>query len=168
MKQLFQHGNMSKRFLLPAATFFISLAASSQPLFQTSVTDSKTIEVTQSFNEIEIIGDATIILTSYLENQLVFKGDPKIIQGTKTQLKNGKLKINTGRSSNVSNFKVYLPASTIGSLIASGKSKIFSSGTIKNNDLEILINGSSTVSVNHEGKLRVTPGAGYEISNRRD
>jgi hypothetical protein len=48
-------------------------------------------------------------------------------------------------------------------LIASGKTEILSSGTIKTRDLEIFLNGSSYVSVRYDGKLNIVPGAGFEL-----
>jgi len=112
-------------------------------------------------------GNAVIVLTNNLTNSVVLRGDASDLQEATARVKKGKLIINTTRNYSGSKFIIYLPAGNINSLLTSGNTQILSSGTIKVSDLEILLSGSSHVSIHHEGKLRITPGTGYEITDGR-
>lgn len=163
MKQVFQFHKAGKRILLPIIVFTTSLMASAQADFQTPLIQSREIELVKKYDQVEVIGDVTIILTDNLEGKTIFRGNPKEVQAAKVTIKNGKLVIDADRKRSVSKFTVYLPASPMRLLIASGKSEILSSGTIKTRDLEIFLNGSSYVSVRYDGKLNIVPGAGFEL-----
>lgn len=168
MKQLCQFRKPGTRFLLSIIAFIFSLLASAQSYFQKPVTLSRRIELVKAFNEVEVLGDVTIILTNNLEGKVLFHGDPKDVRFAKATIKNKKLIIDANNKRSFSKMTVYLPASGFNSLITSGKTEILSSGTIKVHDLEILLNGSSLVSINYDGKLRVTPGTGYELEYARN
>ena len=168
MKQLFQFHKLGKRFFLPVVLFTISFAASAQNYSQTPLIQSREVELLKAYTEVEVIGDVTIILTNNLEGKILFRGDPKEVQAAKVTIKNRKLIIDAHRSRNLKKFTVYLPVSTIGLLITSGKSEVLSSGTIKTPGLEIFLNGSSFVSVRYDGKLNVVPGTGYELIETRN
>lgn len=167
MKQLFQILKPGKLFL-PVIAFAISLTTSAQPYFQKQEIQFREIELFKAFNEIEVSGDVTIILTNNLENKIIFRGYTKDLLQARASVKNGKLLVDVNRQRRHEKFTVYLPVSGISSLITSGKTEVRSAGTIKIQDLEILLNGSSLVSINHDGKLKVTPGAGYEIVSARN
>lgn len=168
MKQLFQFCNLRKRFLLPVMALTMSLASSAQAYFPEQVVQSREVELTTAFNEVEVIGDVTIILTNNIERKVVFQGDVKDVEQAKATVKHRKLVIQASRKKSQGKFTVYLPASTIRLLITSGKTEIFSSGTIKTRDMEIFLNGSSFVSVRYDGKLNLVPAAGYELINTRN
>jgi hypothetical protein len=163
MKQVFQFHKLGKRFVLPLIVFTISLAATAQTDFHTPLIQSREIELVKKYDQVEVIGDVTIILTDNLEGKLVFRGNLKEVQAAKVSIKNKKLIIDANRKRGAGKFTVYLPASTMRLLIASGKTEILSSGTIKTRDLEIFLNGSSYVSVRYDGKLNIVPGAGFEL-----
>lgn len=163
MKQLFQFCRPGKRFLLPLLAFTISCATSAQPFSQQPVIQSREVELTTPFNEVEVIGDVTIILTNNLEGKLLFHGDPEELRQAKVTIRNRKLFIDANRKRSHHKFTVYLPASKLNLLTTSGKTKILSSGTINTEGLDILLNGSSFVSIHYVGKLNVVPGTGYEL-----
>ena len=163
MKQLFQFHKLGKRFLLPVVVFTISLAASAQNYSQTSLIQSREVELLKPYTEVEVIGDVTIILTNNLEGKVLFRGDPKEVEAVKATIKNWKLTIDAQRKRSRNKFTVYLPVSTLRLLITSGKTEVLSLGTIKAHDLEIFLNGSSFVSVRYDGKLNIVPGPGLEL-----
>ncbi|HET6766824.1 MAG TPA: DUF2807 domain-containing protein [Chitinophagaceae bacterium] len=164
MKQLFQSSKLGQRVLLPIIVFTISLVTEAQPYFQNTVTRSREIQLTQPFDEVEVVGDVTIILTNNFEGRVLFLGDINDLQLAKATIKNKKLIIDAGRKKSGSKLTIYLPASGLDLLTTSGKTEILSSGTIKTSHLELLLNGSSLVSVHYDGKLTVTPGTGYELA----
>lgn len=163
MKQLFQFQKLGKRFFLPVFVFTISLAASAQTYSQAPLIQTREVELLKPYNEVEVVGDVTIILTHNLEAKIVFRGDPKEVAAAKAIIKNRKLIIDANRKRSLNKFIVYLPVSNLSLLITSGKTQIFSSGTIKTPGLEIFLNGSSFVSVRYDGKLNIVPGTGFEL-----
>lgn len=167
MKQLFQFRNLAKRFLLPLIVLAISLATSARPIFPEQPFQSKEVELVKDFNEVEVVGDVTIVLTNNIERKIIFHGDAKDVQQVKTTIKNKKLVIHAHRKKSGSKFTVFLPAASIELLITAGKTEILSSGTIKTQNLEVFLNGPSFVSIRYNGQLKVVPGAGYELDFAR-
>jgi len=163
MKQLIQI-HKSRIIFLALTVLVTTITTSAQQFFEDPVVKIKKIDLTESFNRIEVRGNAVIVLTNNLTNSVVLRGDAGDLEEATAKVKKGKLVINTSKSYSGTKFIVYLPAGNINSLATSGTTEILSSGTIKVSDLEILLSGSSRVSVRHEGKLRIIPGTGYEIT----
>ena len=166
MKQLLKFYQNGK-FLLVLIALAMTATTSAQQFFEDPVTQVKKIDIADAFNKIEVRGNAVIVLTNNLTNSVVLRGDASDLQEATARVKKGKLIINATKNYSGSKFIIYLPAGNINSLITSGNTQILSSGTIKVSDLEILLSGSSHVSIHHEGKLRITPGTGYEITDGR-
>jgi cell division ATPase FtsA len=166
MKQLLKFYQNGK-FLLVLIALAITATTSAQQLFEDPLIQVKKIDIAETFNKIEVRGNAVIVLTNNLTNSVVLRGDVDDLQEATARVKKGKLIINASKNYNASKFIIYLPAGNINSLVTSGNTQILSSGTIKVSDLEILLSGSSHVSIRHEGNLRITPGAGYEIAGGR-
>ena len=165
MKKLFQFKNLSKRFILPIVALNSFLVTTAQPFFRAG-TESKKIDLVETFNEIEVRGnDIRIILTDNLDGQLVFQGYSKDVKVAKATVINGKLIIDASHKKTYTELKLYMSIANVRSLVTFGKMEISSSGTIKTQDLKLILNGSSLVSINHDGKLKIIPGRGYEIAN---
>lgn len=164
MKQFIQFHQKGKFFLVLMA-LVISATASSQQFFEDPLTQVRKVDLSETFNKIEVQGNAIIVLTNNLTNSIVLRGDVNDLDEATAKVKKGKLVINASRSYYGSKFIIYLPAGNINSLATSGTTQILSSGTIKVSDLEILLNGSSHVAIRHEGNLRITPGTGYELTD---
>ena len=162
MKQSFQKRTTGKRFLIPLLILTISLSAAAQP-FQPPMNQSRELEIGKPFNEVEVVGDVTIILTNNFDGKILFYGDPEEVWRAKATIKNKKLIIDANRKRSVNKLTVYIPASKINLLTTSGRTEILSSGTINAQDLEIYLNGSALVSIRYVGKLQVVPGTGYEL-----
>src|SRR4030095_5745648 len=144
MKQLFQFRNLSKRFILPIIALNSFLATAAQQFFQRVSIESKKIDLVETFNEIEVRGNnIKIILTDNLDGQLVFQGNSKDVKVAKATVINGKLIIDASHRKSFGAFNVYMSAANIRSLVTFGKTEILSSGTIKTQDLKIILNGSA-------------------------
>ena len=168
MKNSLNPGHVSKKVLLPVIAVIISVTTLAQSSFKRPVVETKQIDLTESFNQIEVRGNVTIILRNDLERRLVFSGNPNDMKMVKTSYKNNKLIVDANRKRSYKKFTVYVPVSGIDLLATSGKTEILSSGTINADDLEILLNGSSLVTINYKGKLRIVPGTGYELLDPRN
>jgi hypothetical protein len=153
------------KFLLVLIALVISATTIAQQLFEDPGIQIRKIDIAETFNKIEVQGNAVIVLTNSLTNSIVLRGDVSDLEQATARVKKGKLIINATRNYYASKFIIYLPAGSINSLTTSGNTQILSSGTIKVSDLEILLSGSSHVSIQHEGNLRITPGTGYEITD---
>ena len=166
MKQVIQNSNR-KKLIVAMIALVITATTSAQQFFEDPLIKVKKIDVAETFSKIEVRGNAVIVLTNNLTNSVVLRGDAADLEEATARVKKGKLIINAGRSYYDTKFIIYLPAGNIHSLATSGNTEILSSGTIKVSDLEILLSGSSHVSIRHEGNLRITPGTGYEITDGR-
>ena len=165
MKKLFQFRNLGKTFILPVIALTSFLASAAQPFLRAGV-ESKKIDLIEAYNEIEVRGnDIRIILTDNLDGQLVFQGYSKDVNVAKATVINGKLIIDASRKKTYTEFKVYMSIANVRSMVTFGKMEISSSGTVKTQDLKLILNGSSLVSINHDGKLKIIPGRGYEFAN---
>jgi hypothetical protein len=163
MKQLIKF-HQNGKLLLVLIALAITATTSAQQFFEDPVTQIRKIDIAETFNKIELQGNAVIVLTNNLTNSVVLRGDVDDLELATARVKKGKLVINATKNYTGSKFIIYLPAGNINSLVTSGNTQILSSGTIKVSDLEILLSGSSRVSIRHEGNLRITPGTGYEIT----
>ena len=165
MKQLIQI-HKSRKLFLALTVLVTTITTSAQQFFEDPVVKIKKIDLTEPFNKIEVRGNAVIVLTNNLTNSVVLRGDVNDLEQATARVKKGNLIINA-TNYHASKFIIFLPAGSINSLVTSGNTEILSSGTIKVNDLEILLSGSSHVSIRHEGNLRITPATGYEITDGR-
>ena len=165
MKQLIQISN-GKKLLVAVIALVITATTSAQQFFEDPLTKVKKIDIAETFNKIEVRGNAVIVLTNNLTNSVVLRGDVDDLEQATARVKRGKLVINAAKNYSGSKFIIYLPAGSINSLVTSGNTQILSSGTIKVSDLEILLSGSSRVSIRHEGNLRITPGMGFSSAIR--
>ena len=166
MKQLIQTSNRKKLWVAVIA-LVITATTSAQQFFEDPLIKIKKIDIAETFNKIEVRGNAVIVLTNNLTNSVVLRGDVNDMEQATARVKKGKLIINANENYYAGKFIIYLPAGSIHSLATSGNTEILSTGTIKVSDLEILLSGSSRVSIRHEGNLRITPAAGYEITDGR-
>ena len=131
-----------------------------------SLTGVKEIDLPETFQEIEIRGDVTLILTNEPTGKLLAKGNPKDLSRIKTTLKNQKLFIDAQKKSSFSKLTIYVPVTNAELLVTNGETEILSLGTIKSKDLEIILNGHSRISVNYTGKLKILPGLGYALLDK--
>jgi len=166
MKQLIKF-HQNGKLLLVIIALAATATTSAQQFFEDPLIKIKKIDIAETFNKIEVRGNAVIVLTNNLTNSVVLRGDVNDLEQATAKVRKGKLIINAIKNYNPSKFIIYLPAGNINSLVTSGNTQILSSGTIKVSDLEILLSGSSHVSIRHEGNLRISPGAGYEITDGR-
>jgi hypothetical protein len=130
------------------------------------LTGVKEIDLPEIFEEIEIRGDITLILTNEPASKLLVKGNPKDLSRIKTTLKNRKLLIDAQKKSSFSKLIIYIPVINADLLVTNGETEIFSLGTIMSKDLKIILNGDSRISVDYEGKLKILPGKGYALVNK--
>jgi len=165
MKQLIKF-HQNGKLLLVIIALAAAATTSAQQFFEDPLIKTKKIDIAETFNKIEVRGNAVIVLTNDLTNSVVLRGDVNALEEATASVKKGKLII-SARNYYSNKFIIYLPAGSIHSLATSGNTEILSTGTIKVSDLEILLSGSSHVSIRHEGNLRITPDTGYEITDSR-
>jgi len=116
----------------------------------------------QAFENVEITGKVTVILINSQSRNITLQGNSKDLDVVRTTQKEGILEINAEKKRTASKLIVYLPA-TMHSLRVTGNAQIFSSGHIKVDDLEIILNGDAMVKVSCYGNLKVKPAEGYEL-----
>lgn len=125
--------------------------------------DHKEINIMGWFHEVEVRGDVTVILTNGPAGKLWLNGSMDDLDRVQTSVKNERLIINAEMKRRKSKPTVYIPIVTVASLIINGDTEVYSSGTIKTNDLEIHLDGTSLVSVKYLGRLKVLAGERCEL-----
>ena len=133
--------------------------------YNPTVVAHKEISDIRSLENVELSGDVILILTNEKSSDIVLQGDSKDIDAVITTEKDSKLEINATRAKAVSKLTVYIPAAKMHSLKITGDARIFSSGDIVVDDLEITLKGNSMVKVYHYGKLTVKPAQGFELGD---
>ncbi|MBC7886791.1 MAG: DUF2807 domain-containing protein [Ferruginibacter sp.] len=156
------------KVLTMVSILFTSLVATAQYHSIQSAFDRKEINIGEAFQQVEVRGDVTLVLSNGPAGGLLLEGNQKDISGVKTILKNGQLVIDAAKKKSFAKLVVYIPAADIKSLIVYGAAEIFSSGKIKTPELEIILNGESFVTVNYEGIVKVTAGEEYYLEDGRD
>lgn len=117
--------------------------------------DLREINLTGTFHLAEIRGDVTMILTNGPTDRLWLRGDLNDLDRVQATVKNENLVINAEKRKRRSKLTVYMSIAGLTSLIINGDSEIFSAGTIQARDLEILLDGTSLVSVKYLGTLKI-------------
>jgi hypothetical protein len=126
----------------------------------------KEIDLPGVFQEIEIRGNITVILTNEPDSKLLARGNPKDLSRIKTTLKDQKLLIDAQKKISFSKLTIYVPVTNADLLVTKGQTEIFSLGTITARDLKIILNGDSKISVDYKGNLKILPGLGYALVDK--
>ena len=122
----------------------------------------KEIKLTEKFEEVQILGDVKLFLTNGSQDKLHLEGDPVDVDHVKVNIRNRKLLVNA-ESKTRSRLVISVPVTGIALLKVEGDSEIFSSGIVNTPLLQIILNGTSMVSVKYKGKLDVIAGDNSEL-----
>ena len=150
--------------LVLAFGVFMTVHGQANDYYPTAVVHKEISDI-RSLENIEISGDIILFLTNEKRSDIVLQGDSKDIDAVITSEEDSKLEIDATRAKAVSKLIVYIPAAKMHSLKITGDARIFSSGDIVVDDLEITLKGNSLVKVYHYGKLTVKPAQGYELGD---
>jgi hypothetical protein len=148
---------------LSAAGIFMTSHAQSHPTNPVTVTH-KHVNSSRAFENVEITGDIIVVLTNARNSDITMRGNDKDIAVLTAVENENSLQINAERKKTMAKLVVYLPAASMHLLKINGEARVFSSGDIVVDDLQITVNGDSIVKVSYLGKLTVTPADGYEMS----
>ena len=156
----------SKKLLMPALALVIFMTSHAQiyPVGQSAVAHQE-INNSLALENVEITGEVTVVLTNSQNRTIRLQGSSKDISVVKTTEKDRTVEINAEKKRTASKLIVYLPVAKMHSLRVTGNAQIFSSGDIKVDDLEIILNGNAMVKVYCYGNLKVKPAEGYELIN---
>ena len=130
--------------------------------------DHKEVNIMGSFHQVEVRGDVLVFLTNGPAGKLWLTGSMDDLDRVQTSVKNERLVINADMKRRKSKLTLSIPVSTVTSLIIDGDTEVYSSGTIKTNDLEIVLDGTSLVSVKYLGRLKVLAGERCELIDTKD
>jgi hypothetical protein len=155
----------TKKLLMAVFSIVIFMASHAQifPVGQSAIAQQE-INNSLAFENVEITGEVTVVLTNSQSRSIMLQGTSKDISVVKTTEKDRTVEINAERKKTASRLIVYLPVAKMHSLRVTGK-RIFSSGDIKVDDLEIILNGNAMVKVYCYGNLKVKPAEGYELGD---
>lgn len=153
--------NSKSKTILPADSNRLQMPT----LYTSARSDSNLTEIniSQKFQEVEVRGNVTIILVNRYADKIWIKGNLIDLTYIETIVNKEKLVINAKRCKSSSGLTIYLPVTSIHSLVINDDAEIFSRGMITINDLQIILNGTSLVSLRYHGTLNIMPGTGSEI-----
>lgn len=117
------------------------------------IVTKKAISFEGSFQDVLIDGDISLVLTNDPAGTLMIEGCEKDVNRVTCRVKNNKLIIDAGSSSNCNELTVYLSAARLLSMRINGDADISSMGVIKSDELRISMNGKVTVKVKTTGNL---------------
>ncbi len=126
----------------------------------------KEIVTNTSFQNVYIIGNVSVILTSEPAGTVVIEGNENDVNNTKYKNKNSELTIDAGKKKRFSKITIYLSANTLKQMLINGDGNVASMGTIKTDNLQIWLNGNIDVDININGKVSVDSGDGYELTRK--
>ncbi len=129
--------------------------------------DFKEINLAKTFQEIEILGDVNLILTNGPSGKIMLKGDQFDLDHTKVKIESGKLIIRRADKTK-SKLQISMSVANLSRLVIEGDAEVFSSGTIHTKGLQIILDGTSMVSVRCNGKLDVFAGTESELIDIAD
>lgn len=124
--------------------------------------DFKEINTGKSFLEAVILGDADIILTNGPEGKVKLEGGAYDLEHTKVNVEGDKLVISR-KNKTRSKLRISMSSANLTTLVIDGDSKVFSEGVIRAKSLEIILGGTSMVSLRYNGKLNVLAGNQSEL-----
>jgi hypothetical protein len=154
-------GTMRQKAVLAVFILFISISSNAQ--FHRMSTNLREINLTETFKQIEVKGNVTVVLTNESVNRLTLEGNARDLSKVNASVKDQKLVINAENRRGYSRLIVYVPATNASELVINGDTDVLTSGAIKINDLAITLNGVSSVSLKYEGKVKVMPGEEYYL-----
>ena len=156
---------LRQKLYLPVFALFISVVAAAQAHpNRSTVVDRKEINVSEPFQHIEVRGNVNVILTNAPAGYILLEGNYKDLGAVETILRTGKVVIDAQQKNSFSNLNVYVSAVNLSSLTINGDGEIHSLGTVKTNELELILNGIVSVKVRNEGKVNVIAGEGYDLA----
>jgi hypothetical protein len=108
MKQLIKF-HQNGKLLLVLIALTITATTSAQQFFEDPLIEIKKIDVAETFNKIEVRGNAIIVLTNNLTNSVVLRGDVNDLEQATARVRKGTLIINANKNYNAGKFIIYLP-----------------------------------------------------------
>lgn len=128
---------------------------------------SKSITATGTYSKL-VMHDVNIVLTNDEASGIRVEGNEAAIRSTLVLNKNGELTVRgkskfTGRN----RVTVYVPASLLTSIQLNGHSSLSSTETLKNLNLDVLVNGFCKVELKSFGNINVDGGENCQFEVKR-
>jgi Putative auto-transporter adhesin, head GIN domain len=123
----------------------------------------KEVKLATPFQSVNIHGDVSVILTNEPAGTITMAGIEKDLDRIRYKVKNNELIIDTYRKNILRDLTIYLSAATLQSIQLNGEGNIYSTVSIKQEGLHLLLNGNIKVKVYTKGKLTIDATEGYQL-----
>ncbi len=153
------------KLILPASLLLFSFMPKGREKSDPQVIKKELI-TNKHFQNVYIIGNISVILTSEPAGTVVIEGNKNDVDNTKYKNKNSELTIYAGKKKRFGKITIYLSAGTLKQMLINGDGNVASIGTVKTDNLQIWLNGNIDVDININGKVSVDSGDGYELSRK--
>lgn len=123
----------------------------------------KEVKVDNTFQNVSVNGDLTMILTNEPAGTFVMEGNEEAVNNLRYKVKDNELIINVHRKNRLDKLTIYLSAATLKSMLINGDADISSMDIIKSDNLQIWMNGIVNLKVKTTGKVNVDASDAYEL-----
>ncbi|MEP6950014.1 MAG: DUF2807 domain-containing protein [Ginsengibacter sp.] len=145
----------------------VILLFSFRPAYRTEEPKSpviqKELKFENPFQNVRIDGDISMILTNDPAGTLMVEGNEQTLNNIKYRVKNNELTIDAHKKNRLDKLTIYLSVATLKSMLINGDGDISSAEIIKSDNLQIWLNGITTVKVTTTGKVNVDASDAYEL-----
>lgn len=123
----------------------------------------KELRFENPFQSVRIDGDISMKLTNDPAGTLLVEGSEQTLNNIKYRVKNNELTIDAHKKNRFDKLTIYLSVATLKSMLVNGDGDISSAEIIKSDNLQIWLNGITTVKVTTTGKINVDASDAYEL-----
>ena len=125
---------------------------------------SKEISVTSPFEKIELGSNIQIVLLQDPNRPpVVITGDENFIPAVNVTIKKGVLSITSNKNLKDRNIKIYVSVNNLTSLEVGGDASVVTEGTVKLDNLKVIVNDGGTVALRVVGNVHVEPASGCDF-----
>jgi hypothetical protein len=156
-------GPLIIKFLFPSLLLLFSFRPGERTGEPKSPVIQKEMKFETSFQSVRIDGDISIVLTNDPAGTLRAEGSEPTLNNIRYKVKNSELTIDAHRKNHLDKLTIYLSVATLKSMLVNGDANIFSTDIIKLENLQIWLNGITTVKVTTTGKVNVDASDAYEL-----
>jgi Putative auto-transporter adhesin, head GIN domain len=123
----------------------------------------KEMKFNTRFQSVRIDGDISVILTNDPAGTLMAEGSEPTLNNIKFRVKNNELTIDAHKKNHLDKLTIYLSVARLKSMLVNGDANISSADIINSENLQIWLNGITTVKVTSTGKVNVDASDAYEL-----
>lgn len=162
LRPSFPFSLVSCLFLL--VSFLISLTALARKIGDNKPVFTRTIVLSEIFQQLEVWGNIEIVLTPEMSDSITIEGTTVDINLVGVKLKRGTLSVRAKWVNQASTTKIIIPAAMLNSVQVYGNAVISSAGELNTPKLKVFLDGEAQVKILSRGQVDVQASDGYYLT----